>query len=344
MKILFVTLSVFGAQKKGGGERYVTEAARALRDLGYAVEIVAIETYRDIYFQPGPDAPLAKINVIRFFDAVKNADVVHVHQLNTPGFDYAVVASILYRKPLVLTDHGGGALAVGRVFGSMRLHFVSAAGYVSDWSRRDIDPRSLVRTSTILYGGGDHLPHSEPLDVRYDFGFVGRLLPHKGVHVLIKALPSAASLVVAGQPRDPEYYSALRRLAVGKSVHFIEDASDTYISALLKSIGALVVPSVSQYGGRHYSRPELLGLVALEALASGVPVIGSDVGGLGELLQKSNQIIVADDDVKAWEMALANFVRCDSPRVDPGEFSWRTVAKRCIGLYDIACGAAVQSK
>ncbi len=91
-----------------------------------------------------------------------------------PRFDYAALLAKLLRKPLVLTDHGGGALTPGRALGRLRLRFINAAGYVSAWSRQDVDPTGIIKQNTVIMGGGDHLPDREPLERHYDFGFIGR--------------------------------------------------------------------------------------------------------------------------------------------------------------------------
>lgn len=333
MRVLVVTLAVFGGGKKGGGERYATELARALRMLGVDVDIAVVGSVRSFEEQPHCDSPPAPSSFARFLWMVRRADLIHVHQLNSPGFDYAALARMVFRTPLVLTDHGGGALTPGRAFGRARLRLIDAAGFVSGWSRRDIDPHGVIRANAVIFGGGDHLPDPPPFLERYDFGFVGRLLPHKGAHVAIKALPAGATLIMAGQVRDPAYYSELLRLAEGKRVTLVPDAPDAYVASLLKSVRYLLVPSVESYGKVKYSRPELLGLVALEALAAGTPVIGSDVGGLGEVLRMANQSVLPPGDVPSWSQALAQAMKQEIRVLRTEDFTWKAVAGRCLKLY-----------
>jgi len=333
MRILFVTLEVFGGAKKGGGERYVTELARAARNRGLTVDVVVVRSLREFAELGDLDEPAHAISLRRFFELAYRCDIVHVHQLNTPGFDYAALMAKLLRKPLVLTDHGGGALAPGRALGRLRLRLIDAAGYVSAWSRQDLDPRGIIKQNVIIMGGGDHLPDAEPLEQCYDFGFIGRLVPHKGAHIAVEALPVGRRLVLAGQPRDQAYFASLRQLARNKDVTFVSDATDDVVASLHKSIGFLLVPSVEHYQRRDFSRPELLGLVALEALAAGTPVIGSDVGGLGELLKMAGQITVQPGDVPEWHQALLKAAGSRFPSVTSSAFTWDAVAGKCIELY-----------
>lgn len=333
MRVLFVTLDVFGGKKKGGGERYVTELARAARARGLTVDIAVVRSMREFAELDDLDAPTRPISLGRFLNLVRGCDLVHVHQLNTPGFDYAAVSAKLLGKPLVLSDHGGGALTPGRSLGRLRLRLLDGAGFVSAWSCRDIDPLGVIKHNAIIFGGGDHLPVAEPLDRRYDFGFVGRLIPHKGAHIAIEALPTGSSLIVAGQPRDPAYFQTLKQLAEGKDVTFISDASDDMVASLHKSVRFLLVPSVESYGDQVYARPELLGIVALEALAAGTPVIGSKVGGLGEVLKMANQVTVPPGDVAKWQAALLRALETGASPFKRTAFTWDEVARRCETLY-----------
>jgi len=336
MRVLLVTLDVFGGTKKGGGERYVTELARALRKRGLSVEIAVVRSMNNFSKLNDLDSASEKISFTQLVAMVRASDLVHVHQLNAPGFDYAAALSTLFRKPLILTDHGGGALALGRGLGRTRLHLVSAAGFVSRWSQTDVDPNGIIPRTAIILGGGDHLPSAPPFPERYDFGFVGRLVPHKGLHIVLEALPAEASLIVAGQPRDADYRRELSRLADGKQVTFAEDASDTFVASLHRSIGFLLVPSVEAYRDATYSRPELLGIVALEALSASTPVIGSDVGGLAEVLRTAGQLILPPGDVEAWRTGLARALAETPPAFQAHDFTWGAVARKCAVLYETA--------
>ena len=332
MRVLQVTPRLFGDGFRGGGERYVSELSDALRAKGHLVGTVEkprVLRHRVMV----PDKKLSRGGVRAFLQAIMWADVVHVHQLNSPGFDWASVICSVLRKPLVLTDHGGGFRCPGRLFGRHRLRLISAAAYVSHWSSEDIDPKGLIRKSAIIYGGGDHLPAVSKKIAVADFGFVGRILPHKGLHTLVAALPSNCSLVVLGEKRDLAYFAEIQLLAKGKQVFFSEVSSDHDVSNLYASVKCLVVPSVEKYKETTYTRPELLGLVALEALAAGTPVVGSRVGGLGELLEMAGQRVVNPGAVDELRDVLSELRDADRVKVVSADYSWATVAEKCIDLY-----------
>lgn len=338
MRVLHITPALFGAGKRGGGERYVSELVRAQRDLGLDVEVAVVPSIfrattarRESSWRRPPLRVLAEL--------VQRAQVVHVHQLNTPGFDYAAVLCRLIKRPLVLTDHGGGLLTPGRALGSTRLRFVNAAAFVSSWSRKDVDPRGAISPWEIVFGGGDHLPSATPSGrhdpERFDFLFVGRLLPHKGAHIALESLPRGSSICIAGEARDPSYLQVLKDLATGKDVTFEHDVADNQLTALYRSARMLVVPSVRTYGSEAYERPELLGLVALEALCAGTRVIASDVGGLGEVMRAAGQTVVPDGDVAAWTEAMSSAMRqANTSSQQPSPMTWERVARQCVSLYE----------
>jgi glycosyltransferase involved in cell wall biosynthesis len=180
--------------------------------------------------------------------------------------------------------------------------------------------------------------------------FVGRLTPHKGVDRLLMALPASAQLRVIGStghdPRPPErdYPRLLRHLSVDRDVQFVGAASDTDLPLLYRSARVLAMPSVEQTCyGRTVRVSELLGLVALEAMASGTPVIASRVGGLAEVVQDGQTgFLVPPGDVSALRERLDQVLRDPTLAQRLGDnaralvlerFTWSQVAQRCLAAY-----------
>ena len=128
------------------------------------------------------------------------------------------------------------------------------------------------------------------------FGFLGRLVPEKGLGVLLDAcrrLPAHGwRLRVAGQaPRGSEGFEAR---ANGMPVEFL---GFTDPAAFLASVDVLVAPSI-------WAEP--FGLTIVEAFAAGVPVIGSDRGAIGDLAGVLGpEWIVPADDVAALAARMA---------------------------------------
>lgn len=102
--------------------------------------------------------------------------------------------------------------------------------------------------------------------------FVGRLVPYKGVAVLLDALaqaPQVAVDIVGEGPLEGELRAHAARLGVAPRVRFLGEMDGHGIARLLGSARALVLPSID--------RSEAFGLVQLEAMAAGVAVVCSDL-------------------------------------------------------------------
>jgi glycosyltransferase involved in cell wall biosynthesis len=111
-------------------------------------------------------------------------------------------------------------------------------------------------------------------------GYVGTLVWHKGVHVLIdacRALPTDAyELHIFGDPNvDSGYSENLRKRAAGVTVQFRGEFTRDAVLDAYSSLDIVVVPSLW---------PENSPLVIREAFMAGVPVVGARIGGIAELV------------------------------------------------------------
>ena len=123
------------------------------------------------------------------------------------------------------------------------------------------------------------------------FAFVGSLVRHKGVHVLLeafRAMPDDATLDVHGPLHyDPAYTEALRRLAAHPGMRFAGAAAPECVPRLLAGVDGLVVPSIWQ---------ENSPLTVHEGFLAGVPVVASRLGGHAELLAGGGGLLYEADD------------------------------------------------
>jgi glycosyltransferase involved in cell wall biosynthesis len=141
---------------------------------------------------------------------------------------------------------------------------------------------------------------------------VGGVVPDKGHDILLEALESIAALswnctCVGSLDRDPAFVESLRRRALdrglGERVSFPGPRSGTDLDRSYASADLLV----------HASRAETYGLVVTEALAHGLPVIATDVGGLAEALGEGADgarpgLLVAPEDPVALADALSTWL------------------------------------
>jgi rhamnosyl/mannosyltransferase len=102
--------------------------------------------------------------------------------------------------------------------------------------------------------------------------FVGRLRYYKGLHVLLEAMPTIpARLLIGGSgPEQTRLLSQAAMLGVADRVHFLGDIPDEALPALYQAADIFVMPA--------HLRAEALGLAQIEALASGIPSVSTELG------------------------------------------------------------------
>jgi glycosyltransferase involved in cell wall biosynthesis len=160
------------------------------------------------------------------------------------------------------------------------------------------------RVEVAPLGAVDGPPQARGDGPRRRLAFVGSVLPHKGVHVLVEAFRGldgdGLRLDVHGSlALDPGYAAALRRTAAGdRRIRLRGPFPEGGQATVLSETDVLVAPSVWW---------ENSPLTVLEALAAGVPVVASAIGGVPELVEDGvSGILVPPGDVAALGAALAD--------------------------------------
>ncbi|MBX9392477.1 glycogen synthase [Streptomyces sp. TRM72054] len=306
--------------------------------------------------------------------ALEDRELVHSHTwyANLAG----QLAKLLYGIPHVLTAHSleplrpwkaeqlGGGYALSGWAERTAIEAADAVIAVSGAMREDIlacypalDP---ARVHVVHNGIDTDLYRPDPgTDVLHRLGvdpdrpyvlFVGRITRQKGVPQLLRAVrdidPAAQVVLCAGAPDTPEIDREFRDLyeelgRVRDGVHWIRRMLPRPdVIQLLTHAAVFVCPSVY----------EPLGIVNLEAMACGTPVVASQVGGIPEVVAdgKTGLLVPMDDDfVRGLAGAL------DAVLADPegarrmgeagreravGEFGWDMVARRTARLYEEILG------
>lgn len=336
----------------------------------------------------GPPRPVAKSAQEAYIDAFSAAlaavvkrgearfDVVHSHHWLSGVAALPVARS--WAVPHVQSYHSVAALpgralsegepaeSAGRVAGERRVGRDSdLVVAVSEAERRTViercgaDPQrvDVVRPGVdadLFRPLGPAEPRWRPpgsADGRPYVLFAGRLQPLKGPDVAIEALatlPASARplLVVAGEPSDdvPGYSDELRHLVsrcgLSGDVIFCGSQERATLAAMLRSAELLLMPSHS----------ETFGLIALEAAASGIPVVATRAGGLVEAVRDGvSGVLLADREPRLWGQAIAALL-ADSPRRAAmgregrqlaEQAPWSAVATRLAELYIAAMSGRI---
>ncbi len=188
--------------------------------------------------------------------------------------------------------------------------------------------------------------------------FVGRIEPLKGLDTLIRAVSclrltdfqEPVHLAVIGGDPDAspeEITTEMARvqqlcddLCVGKMVAFLGKRGQDTLPYYYSAAEVLVMPS-------HY---ESFGMVALEAMACGTPVIASQVGGLAFLVQNgvTGYTVPAEDHEALCEKLSALLGDAELRRTlgqnaskYAQEYDWEKIAKKIVGVYEVLAGKGV---
>ncbi len=335
----------------GGGERYALSLARAMsqhvrtrlivfgpRTVRHRIDDleVCVLSVR-IRWKGGSVNPLSELLPIY----LARTRIVHAHQYQSVLTNVGLVVGRMMRCDVFVTDHGGASYNYADRFGLERL--VSGFLPVSRFSAT-LFPQLADRTAEPLLGGAEHDRFHPGIQPRMrQVIYVGRLLPHKGLDVLLNAVDDSVPVRIYGRAYDAAYRSRLQDLAREKNVVFHDSASDAEIAEAYRTARVSVLPSVYRsIDGATHRWPELLGLTLIEAMASGTPVIASRVGGMPEIVQHGvNGYLVEPGNPTELGARIREVL--DSPdwevmsqaalAASNGELTWDRVAQRCLNSY-----------
>ena len=285
------------------------------------------------------------------FRNLDQTDLIHAHWVE-PAF-IASMANTFHRRPLVVSVHSlkpkASALHRRTLANADRVLFNS--WYTLSESRR-LGYRS--RGEVIYQGYDDTLFGSRPRTKLWDIPpealvvtAIGRMIEVKGLHVLAAAATkilesrSRVHLVIAGDgPERARIESIVAGNPHRSRIHFPGALSRTQVADLLARSDLFVNPGVIDQNGRA----EGLGITTIEAMASGLAVVGSRVGGIVEtIVDGSTGILVPPGDSNALADAVSELIDDPARRGRLGaaghalaeeRFSWRALSEQVMRVYN----------
>jgi glycosyltransferase involved in cell wall biosynthesis len=219
---------------------------------------------------------------------------------------------------------------------------------------REVVPGAAVRTipfgAALDAGAVSPVPRVRQDGDPYQLLFVGRLVERKGVHILLEAVAALAErpglrLVVVGDgPERAALVTVADRLGIADRVEFTGPVSRDELRTRYAQCDAFVLPAIQDAKGDV----EGLGVVLIEALLQGKPVIASESGGIVDIVRhaKTGLLVPPGDSAKLAEAiavymsdpelaaALARNGRAHVLR----EFSWSTITDRLVEVYEELAG------
>ncbi|MEL6645008.1 MAG: glycosyltransferase family 4 protein [Pseudomonadota bacterium] len=349
------------SDKRGGAERIARRLHLGLRDRGFEARLVAIEDC-DASGVPGavtlgfPSAyhPAALLALRRYVrDNVADGDLVHVHLF--PASAHVAALSMLgtLRAACVFTEHNTWnrrrSTVMGRIVDRMVYTRFERVFAISDGTAAE-----LLRDRPYLQSHVDVVENGAELrfDAVPDRGekaavtilAIGRLAPQKNFGALLNALaglPDAAfNCVILGEgDLRGELENERDALGLGDNVRLPGHVADT--TQYLSEADIFVVPSLW----------EGFGLVAVEAMNAGLPVVAADVPGLREIVGRSTDCarLVDPSDPASIRSAIADLMADPERRKIMGangfaratHFSTEKMVERHIAAYQDLIGGSL---
>jgi glycosyltransferase involved in cell wall biosynthesis len=332
----------------GGGERFPEELSKAMSKRAtvkfisfgkQAAHEVLSPTYERIILKSWSSDSFRPFSPI-LGRHLRGADVIHCHQYYVLSTFLAAWLGARQKSRVFVSDLGGGGWTPGFQIDQSR--WLTGHLPISVYASRSLPGRLLP--SRVIYCGVDLSRYRVRSAPEHDGSivFLGRVLPHKGIHFLIAGLPSEMTLHIIGSERDPSYLRRLETMAPEKKVHFHAGLSDEEVGGFLRRAMALVHPTpVDQHGDAGAN--ELFGLAPIEAMASGCPPVVSAVASLTEsVVHEQSGLHVPPNEPAAIGRALQRLAGDPTlwRRLSAGArrrvetlFTWDSVSDRCLAAY-----------
>jgi glycosyltransferase involved in cell wall biosynthesis len=312
----------------GGTEAVIDRLARGLQDAGHSVLLVChpestcpverVSVVHDAESVPIGEVVRELTHVIGAYRLADDADIVHDHTCGGPLFGAGHVP-----LPIVATNHGPFDEHLSLLYRAAvpPVHLVGisrAQASTTPLPVRVIHHGVDVDTFPNGGGGGGYLL------------FLGRMHPSKGVHLAIRAARAAGwPLVIAAKMREAAervYFEREVEPLLGDDVRYVGEADAATKLQLLANADALVNPIVW---------PEPFGMVMLEALACGTPVVAMSNGAAPEIVDHARTGFLAGD-VEGIIDALRRVHDIDrgACRAAAARFSVARMVDRHVVLYD----------
>ncbi len=216
-----------------------------------------------------------------------NYEVVHAHWIIPQG-----IVQGFFDKPYIVTGHGGDVTSLNKgIIKALKRRTLKNASHVTTVSSALLEEVNKIYrvTNADIISMGCNVKNFDSSFRKENFFeqgnkkvilFVGRLAEKKGVTYLIEAMKQVdAKLIIAGGGLLEEELRVQAK-EQGDKIQFIGAKTHQELPTIYASSDLFVAPSVTAKDGDK----EGFGLVILEAMASGLPVVASNSGGIPDLL------------------------------------------------------------
>jgi glycosyltransferase involved in cell wall biosynthesis len=354
----------------GGVENYVYYLSQELVKRGHQVRVLCadeppaseedviqnIEVKRLHYM-----GKIANTNITLGFPyaiSQEDFDVIHTHIPTPWSADLSYLASILKKKPLIVTYHNdiiGTGLAhyIAKLYNNTFLKLLlnhAAKIIITQPDYFDSSPYLKKYEDKIeIIPNGVDTEKFKPLKVRkgqntlFFLSLLDEFHQYKGLDYLLKAIKTAKEeinnikLIVGGEGKLLDFYTKMaQELGLEDNVDFHGFIPHEEIVEYYNKCNVFVLPSIS-------SKQEGFGIVALEALACGTPVISTEIVGVADDLKAVDAgIIIPPKDIEKLAYAIVELLKNPEMSKERGingrklvqdRYTWSKIAEMTEDLY-----------
>jgi glycosyltransferase involved in cell wall biosynthesis len=294
-------------------------------------------------------------NVVNSCRKLKDMNVIHV-QWPVPNGLGALFLKLFHKIHYINTIHGE------EVYLSKRYHTIPIIKLLVNNSSKTITNSSATLKASLEVGlkkdkleiipFGVDISFFKPITMDKDKEIfqilsVGYLIERKGFEYLIKAVNEVLKerddvklKIVGSGPLEKQIKNLIIELDLENNVEIISNLSDEKLLEIYNSSNLFVLPSIVDSHGNT----EGLGVVLLEAMACKLPVIGSNIGGIPDIIQdKETGLLVPEKDVLELFRAIICVIEdtnLSKKLANNGynkvivKFSWEKIAKEYIDIYN----------
>ena len=297
--------------------------------------------------------------LIKGFKGRKSFDVTHAHYVFPSGM-LSLLLKKLFGIPFIVTAHGGDIERMAKKSARIRnwtkkilqesAHIIAVGPVLAQQIEQEFG-MAKEKISIVSMGVNREIfTKSDQATVRkqlalapepFIFLFVGNVIKQKGVEELLQAFQMLKTkvnqpieLVIIGSRRDEHFVESLQPF-ISEEVRFVDPLKQAELVKWFQASDVFVLPS-------HL---EGFGLVALEALATGTPVIASEVGGLvsllgegaGHLVEPQNAVALSDEMLRAMNTPKSEYMNHEAVEKILAIHDEKNITAQCIEIYKSAC-------
>ncbi|GAA0129020.1 glycosyltransferase family 4 protein [Methanococcus maripaludis] len=288
-------------------------------------------------------------------------DIINPHWIIPSGW---ITTGTIFKTPIITTIYGADLTLPINKYPFLKVFLeksllksdgiISISTFTKKYALNNFLEISEESIKVVPYGVDDKyfIPPSlknteNKFDTNYTIMTCGRLVERKGIKYLIESMvevlkkfPKTKLIIVGDGPEKNNLVEYSKKLGILENIEFLGAVHEEILPKWYKSCDLFVLPSIVDSSGDT----EGLGLVLVEAMASAKPVIGTNVGGIPDIISKNSDYgyLIDQKNPKELSVKIIEILSNDIKRIEMGtnayytaknKFSWENVAKEYVNIF-----------